>query len=52
MVTQADERIRASGLAGDGDLAVVVAGNPGRRAMTNRVIVHRLGEPDVTHPPG
>ena len=52
MVAQADERIRASGLAGDGDLAVVVAGNPGRRAMTNRVIVHRLGEPDVTHPPG
>ncbi|HEX8860790.1 MAG TPA: pyruvate kinase [Actinomycetes bacterium] len=52
MVAQADERIRASGLAGDGDLAVVVAGNPGRRAMTNRVIVHRLGEADVTHPPG
>jgi pyruvate kinase len=52
MVTQADQRIRASGLAGDGDLVVIVAGNPGRRAMTNRVIVHRLGEGDVTQPPG
>jgi pyruvate kinase len=52
MVAQADQRIRASGLAGDGDLVVVVAGSPGRRAATNRVIVHRLGEADVGQLPG
>jgi pyruvate kinase len=52
MVAQADERIRGSGLAGEGDLIVVVAGNPGRRAATNSVIVHRLGEADVTQFPG
>jgi hypothetical protein len=27
---------------------VIVAGTPGRRAMTNRVLVHRLGQSDVT----
>jgi pyruvate kinase len=48
LVTQSDQRIRASGLAGDGDLVVIVAGTPGHSAMTNRVMVHRLGEADVT----
>jgi pyruvate kinase len=48
MVAQADQRIRDVGLAGDGDLVVIVAGTPGRRAMTNRVLVHRLGQSDAT----
>jgi pyruvate kinase len=48
MVAQADQRLREAGLAGDGDLVVIVAGTPGRRAMTNRVLVHRLGQSDVT----
>jgi len=48
MVAEADQRIRACGLAGEGDLVVIVAGGPGRRAMSNRVIVHRLGEADIS----
>jgi pyruvate kinase len=47
MVTQAEQRIRGSGLAAEGDLVVIVAGQPGRRAASNRVIVHRLGEADI-----
>jgi hypothetical protein len=46
LVGLADQRIGASGLAGEGDL--VVGGTPGRRAASNRVIVHRLGQADVT----
>jgi pyruvate kinase len=52
MVAQADHLIRASGLAGAGDLIVVVAGNPGRLGTTDRVIAHRLGEADIAQPPG
>src|SRR6266540_2713722 len=48
MVTEADQRIRLGGLAGEGDLVVIVAGSPGGRSTTNRVIVHRLGQADVT----
>jgi len=47
MVRQADQRLRAAAVANQGDLIVLVAGTPGLRAATNRVIVHRLGEADV-----
>jgi pyruvate kinase len=47
MVRQADQRLRAAAVANQGDLIVLVAGTPGLRAATNRMIVHRLGEADV-----
>jgi pyruvate kinase len=47
MVRQADQRLRAGEVAGEGDLIVLVAGTPGQRAATNRMIVHRLGSADV-----
>jgi pyruvate kinase len=47
MVQQADQRLRAAGVAGEGDPIVLVAGTPGLRAATNRMIVHRLGRADV-----
>jgi len=47
MIDAADERIVQEGLLVRGDLAVVVAGSPGGRGGTNRVLVHRVGEPDL-----
>jgi pyruvate kinase len=52
MVQQADQRLRAAGVASEGDLIVLVAGTPGLRAATNRMIVHRLGRADVAQTPG
>jgi len=52
MVQQADQRLRAAGVAREGDLIVLVAGTPGLRAATNRMIVHRLGSADVTQTSG
>ena len=51
MVRQADRRLGSDGLAGGGDLLVIVAGNPGHRAATNRVLVHRLGASDLVQLP-
>ncbi len=50
IIAQGDQRICQEGLATPGDLVVVVAGTPGGRGATNRVIVHRVGEPDLTRP--
>ena len=50
MIAQGDERICAEGMATPGDLVVVVAGTPGGRGATNRVLVHRVGEPDASAP--
>jgi len=47
MIDAADERILQEGLLNRGDLAVVVAGSPGGRGGTNRVLVHRVGEADL-----
>jgi pyruvate kinase len=47
MIDAADERIVAEGLLTPGDLVVVVAGSPGGRGGTNRVLVHRVGQPDL-----
>jgi pyruvate kinase len=47
MIDAADERIIQEGLLARGDLAVVVAGSPGGRGGTNRVLVHRVGEADL-----
>ena len=45
MIAQGDQRLLDGGHARRGDLVVVVAGSPGVRAATNRMIVHRVGEP-------
>jgi pyruvate kinase len=47
MIAEGDERISGEGMAAPGDLVVVVAGTPGGRGGTNRVIVHRVGERDL-----
>jgi pyruvate kinase len=47
MIDEADERIVQEGLLDPGDLIVVVAGSPGGRGGTNRVLVHRVGQPDL-----
>jgi pyruvate kinase len=47
MIDEADERIVREGLLDSGDLVVVVAGSPGGRGGTNRVLVHRVGQPDL-----
>jgi pyruvate kinase len=47
MIAQGDQRICDEGMATPGDLVVVVAGTPGGRGGTNRVLVHRVGEPDA-----
>ena len=47
MIDQADERLVGEGLLAPGDLVVVVAGSPGGRGGTNRVLVHRVGQPDL-----
>ena len=47
MIDAADERIVKEGLLAPGDLVVVVAGSPGGRGGTNRVLVHRVGQPDL-----
>jgi pyruvate kinase len=47
MIADADERILREGLLAHGDLIVVVAGSPGGRGGTNRVLVHRVGEADL-----
>jgi pyruvate kinase len=47
MIAEGDDRISHEGLVADGDLIVVVAGTPGGRGGTNRVIVHRVGERDL-----
>jgi pyruvate kinase len=47
MIAEGDERICDERLATPGDLVVVVAGTPGGRGGTNRVIVHRVGERDL-----
>jgi pyruvate kinase len=47
MVQQADQRLRAAEIAGEGDLIVLVAGARGMPAATNRMIVHRLGSADA-----
>jgi pyruvate kinase len=50
MIAEGDQRICAENLASPGDLVVVVAGRPGGRGATNRVLVHRVGEPDASRP--
>jgi pyruvate kinase len=50
MIAQGDQRICDEGMATPGDLVVVVAGTPGGRGATNRVLVHRVGEPDASRP--
>jgi pyruvate kinase len=52
MIDSADERIVKEGLLAPGDLVVVVAGSPGGRGGTNRVLVHRVGERDLAARPG
>ena len=47
MIDDADARILREGLLDRGDLVVVVAGSPGGRGGTNRVLVHRVGEADL-----
>jgi pyruvate kinase len=47
MIDDADTRILREGLLNRGDLVVVVAGSPGGRGGTNRVLVHRVGEADL-----
>jgi pyruvate kinase len=47
MIDEADNRIVKEGLLEPGALVVVVAGSPGGRGGTNRVLVHRVGEPDL-----
>jgi pyruvate kinase len=47
MIAQADERVVSEGLLTPGDLIVVVAGSPGGRGGTNRVLVHRVGSLDL-----
>jgi pyruvate kinase len=47
MIAEADQRIVEQGLLARGDLIVVVAGSPGGRGGTNRVLVHRVGEADL-----
>jgi pyruvate kinase len=47
MIDEADIRIVQEGLLDAGDLIVVVAGSPGGRGGTNRVLVHRVGQPDL-----
>jgi pyruvate kinase len=47
MIAEADERVVREGLLAPGDLVVVVAGSPGGRGGTNRVLVHRVGSPDL-----
>ena len=47
MIDEADQRIVEEGLLDPGDLIVVVAGSPGGRGGTNRVLVHRVGQPDL-----
>jgi pyruvate kinase len=50
MVAQADERTTRAGMCASSDVVVIVAGTPGRGGATNRVIVHRVGEPDLQRP--
>jgi pyruvate kinase len=50
MIAEGDQRICQENLASPGDLVVVVAGTPGGRGATNRVLVHRVGEPDASRP--
>jgi pyruvate kinase len=47
MIDAADQRIVQEDLVARGDLIVVVAGSPGGRGGTNRVLVHRVGQPDL-----
>jgi pyruvate kinase len=47
MIDEADARIVEEGLLDPGDLIVVVAGSPGGRGGTNRVLVHRVGQTDL-----
>jgi pyruvate kinase len=47
MIDEADTRVVQEGLLDPGDLVVVVAGSPGGRGGTNRVLVHRVGQPDL-----
>jgi pyruvate kinase len=47
MIAEADRRAVREGLLAPGDLVVVVAGSPGGRGGTNRVLVHRVGEADL-----
>ncbi|HET7517219.1 MAG TPA: pyruvate kinase [Actinomycetes bacterium] len=47
MIAEADDRIVQEGLVQPGDLIVVVAGSPGGRGGTNRVLVHRVGSLDL-----
>jgi pyruvate kinase len=47
MIDEADERVVREGLLAPGDLIVVVAGSPGGRGGTNRVLVHRVGATDL-----
>jgi pyruvate kinase len=50
MMAQADERTTQAGFTAPGDVVVIVAGTPGRGGATNRLIVHRVGEPDLLRP--
>jgi pyruvate kinase len=45
LTTAAESCVTDARLAGHGDLIVIVSGKPGREAGTNRVMVHRVGDP-------
>ncbi|HEV8424949.1 MAG TPA: pyruvate kinase [Actinomycetes bacterium] len=47
MIAAGDERIIEECMIDAGELIVVVAGTPGGRGETNRVIVHQVGERDL-----
>jgi pyruvate kinase len=47
MIAQGDQRIIEECMISPGELVVVVAGTPGGRGGTNRVIVHQVGERDL-----
>jgi pyruvate kinase len=46
MVAEGDERLIEGGWANPDDIVIVVAGTPGGIGGTNRVIVHKVGEPE------
>jgi len=54
LIAEGDQCLVDEGLAAPGDLVVIVAGTPGGRGATNRVIVHQVGRlevPGTTEPP-
>ena len=47
MIAEGDRCLLKYGFAAADDLVVIVAGTPGGRRTTNRVIVHQVGQQDV-----